>query len=334
MAKKIKYFLILLTVIFVLPYKVFAIDLVNINTASLEQLDKIVSVGPAVAQKIIDARPFASVDDLLKVKGIGPKTLQKIKAQGTACVNCTTQVLTENVVSTQTKPKTAVPTESKTVTEIKQVVETKVYADGVIINEVFPSPEGADEENEFIEIYNTNNFDVDLSGWKIKDEIGTVVTFIIPNNTKILANNFLLFKRPETKISMNNSGDTISLIMPDNKVSSTVTFEKSLLGQSYNLTSSGAFVWSDKVTPLAKNIISQPVAKNITTKPKTITKDTANTNENLASLAESIDTGQNNDINSSSPYFLFFGVLAIAIVLSAIFMLAKFKFFKKEEIDL
>ncbi|MDD5638900.1 MAG: helix-hairpin-helix domain-containing protein [Candidatus Pacebacteria bacterium] len=59
---------------------------IDINTASLEELDKIYGVGPSTAQKIIDNRPYNSLDDLIKVSGIGETTLQKIKDQGCAYV--------------------------------------------------------------------------------------------------------------------------------------------------------------------------------------------------------------------------------------------------------
>jgi|GEM_PF-2508798 len=52
---------------------------ISINNASSEQLQTLTGVGPATATKIIEGRPYSSINDLLKVSGIGNATLEKIE---------------------------------------------------------------------------------------------------------------------------------------------------------------------------------------------------------------------------------------------------------------
>ena len=52
---------------------------VSINSASLAELDTLPGVGPAIAGRIIEGRPYASIEDLLAVRGIGPATLEKLR---------------------------------------------------------------------------------------------------------------------------------------------------------------------------------------------------------------------------------------------------------------
>lgn len=50
----------------------------NLNTATPEQLEALPRVGPALAARIVAGRPYRSLADLDRVKGIGPSTLEDL----------------------------------------------------------------------------------------------------------------------------------------------------------------------------------------------------------------------------------------------------------------
>ncbi len=56
---------------------------VNVNTATSDQLQLLPRIGPALAERIIDFRevngPFQNADELVAVKGIGEKSLENLK---------------------------------------------------------------------------------------------------------------------------------------------------------------------------------------------------------------------------------------------------------------
>lgn len=61
---------------------------VDINSATAEELEELMGIGPVLAQAIVDYReangPFASVDELLEVSGIGEAKLGAIRDDVTA----------------------------------------------------------------------------------------------------------------------------------------------------------------------------------------------------------------------------------------------------------
>ena len=128
---------------------------VDINAASKEELQKITGIGPVLAQRIIEARPFYSLNDLIKVSGIGEVTLQKILNQGCAYV-----IYIGGGGDGGGSPYTPPPPEleetppsSSTSTPVKILItEIKILSIG----------------ERFVELYNSNNETVNLDGWYIQ----------------------------------------------------------------------------------------------------------------------------------------------------------------------
>jgi len=228
------------------PFIIQGASSIDINTAPLEELEEIIGIGPVLAQRIIEARPFGSLDDLIKVKGIGETTLQKIKDQGLAWVD------PQEELEPKLEPEPELEPEPKPEPKLEEEIIPINYATGIIFNEILPSPEGADAENEWIELYNQNDLSIDLSGWTIKDTTGSIKTYTL--NAKIPANGYLVLLRPETKITLNNSGDGLNLINPNKEIVDSVEFGKASLNQSYSKVSSG-WTWNSNLTPGEKNVV-------------------------------------------------------------------------------
>jgi competence ComEA-like helix-hairpin-helix protein len=82
------FWLILVVIVICAPQVGFAkkkppLHPVNLNTASALELEQVPGIGPSTADKILQMRKsygaFKSVDDLLAIKGIGPKKLDKMR---------------------------------------------------------------------------------------------------------------------------------------------------------------------------------------------------------------------------------------------------------------
>ncbi|MBN1758478.1 MAG: ComEA family DNA-binding protein [Chitinispirillaceae bacterium] len=59
-----------------------SVSCINVNLAGVEQLDALPGVGPVIARRIVEYRtangPFKRLEDMERVKGIGPATVKKI----------------------------------------------------------------------------------------------------------------------------------------------------------------------------------------------------------------------------------------------------------------
>lgn len=146
----------------------------------------------------------------------------------------------------------AVLTVSDDANSSQSQITATIYPSGVYINEFLPSPVNSDDE--WIEIYNSNNFPVNLSDWKIKDS--STKSFIIPQNTFIAPQNYLVLTKQITKLSLNNDTDSVKLFYPEDILIEDIGYQKSKIGYSASRTQDGSFAWSQTSSPGQLNIFS------------------------------------------------------------------------------
>lgn len=126
----------------------------------------------------------------------------------------------------------------------------------VKINEFLINPEDDDRENEFIELYNDSECDVDLSGWSLEDQVGNVVVYKIPH-TILKAYEYQVFKSSQTKIILNNSGDGVILKNAfGNIVDQTPITLSAAEGYTYARDQERQWQWTDQITLGGENVIS------------------------------------------------------------------------------
>jgi competence protein ComEA len=60
-------------------------EIIDINSATVKDFQKLPGIGPSIAQRIVDYRTqkgkFNAIDDMTQVNGIGPKTLERLRTQ-------------------------------------------------------------------------------------------------------------------------------------------------------------------------------------------------------------------------------------------------------------
>jgi len=141
----------------------------------------------------------------------------------------------------------------------------------ISLSELLPDPVApqSDTSDEFIELYNPNNTEVNLSGWILKDAGGA--SYILKDKT-IPSLGYLTITSAESSLSLNNSGDSIYLYSPDNNlVDESADYGNAKPGLSWAVVGN-SWSWTVSPTPNAAN--STVYVETITSKPANTTKTT------------------------------------------------------------
>lgn len=146
----------------------------------------------------------------------------------------------------------------------------------ISINELFIDPESplTDSLDEYVELYNPNPVDIDLSNYKITAGTTTKYTFVFVAGTILPAGGYTAISSAESPISLSNSGSTVVLVDDTGKTIDTVSYQKAESGQAWARNSSGDWQWTTSPTRSAVNSITIKQVATVAAKATTKTSAT------------------------------------------------------------
>lgn len=113
----------------------------------------------------------------------------------------------------------------------------------VVINEIFANPEN--EEDEFIELFNNSDSEIDLANWKIKDLVKSYTII----DLKIPPKSFLLLEKSLTGIALNNSDEEVTIVNSTDTVVDAFTYSETIEGKTWSRFPDGTGSFSDGTSP-------------------------------------------------------------------------------------
>ncbi|HEU5100679.1 MAG TPA: lamin tail domain-containing protein, partial [Roseiflexaceae bacterium] len=158
---------------------------------------------------------------------------------------------------TSTPTRTATPTTTATST-----ATPGVWPDGLLLNEFLAYPKSVYTQ-EWIEIYNTKEIIADLSGWKLDDIDGGGVAYALPAGTLVAPKGFVAIDLPSALL--NNDGDSVRLLRPDDSVADSISYSGSVVDLSQSRGDAGDWYLSSANTPGLAN--AGPVVPTSTATP-------------------------------------------------------------------
>lgn len=161
---------------------------------------------------------------------------------------------TDFVVSTQVTPGEGNEIIEEIVLSTGESIETYRHVD-IMISEVFPNPEGSDSEREFIELYNRENSDVSLKGWKLGDASKKRYTF---DAETISGNTYMTVYRSDSGIALNNSGaEEVKLFDPSGTLHASMSYSGTVPEEESYIEVEDGWQWTTLVTPNKENVLEQ-----------------------------------------------------------------------------
>ena len=189
----------------------------------------------------------------------------------------------------------------------------------VIISEFLPNPIGKDPIGESIELFNNGASAQNLTGWKIKDASGKAYVF---NNTTLEPSAYVVLDYKTTKITLNNSDESLFLYDQTGKLVDRAEFSGSAAAGKSLVRQGNRFVFTSSPTPGKANIFEADKTSqaNNSQLQKLETKPTPESNSYLLGNSSQFNFGN-----------IFIGV-ALSLTLAILFVVVYNKLGLSEDI--
>lgn len=128
------------------------------------------------------------------------------------------------------------------------------YSNQIKIWEVMPEPEDG-VDNEYIELLNISDQQIDLEDWCLDDAEGGSEPYCFGSEEYLGPNQYKVIYYSQSKISLSDNGDCARLIDPNGEVKDSVSYDKSIRGQSYSFIDN-KWSWSTTLTAGLENKMS------------------------------------------------------------------------------
>ena len=134
--------------------------------------------------------------------------------------------------------------------------------ENVIINEIFPNPEGADTGQEWLELKNQSPAEINLLNWRLENSNGKYKF----NSGQLLEGGiFYVLDNVKSKLAFKNTDDVISLYNNLDELVVRIEYSSAVQGETYARGANGNWFWTTRLTPGEENIINLAGSKSVTT---------------------------------------------------------------------
>ncbi len=124
------------------------------------------------------------------------------------------------------------------------------------LSELLANPNGSDEGSEFVELFNPNNSDVDLTFYRLTVGSDNVKTYSFPAGANIVAGGYAVFTNADMSFTLINSGSAVGISSVDNQsIDSAVHYLDPQDGMAWALID-GTWQYTNQPTPGSQNLVS------------------------------------------------------------------------------